>query len=85
MWLRYFNFCFVFSVVFSLKYLQIRVLLGERESAVGERAFFSCVFPEVMEWSRGNVSLEKRLCEHREKCSLIIFIFLFCFLVLCFR
>ena len=33
------------------------------------------VFYEVMEWSRGNVSLEKRLCEYREKCSLFILIF----------
>lgn len=33
-------------------------------------------FYEVMEWSRGNVSLEKRLCEYREKCSLF---FLYCF------
>lgn len=37
------------------------------------------VFYEVMEWSRGNVSLEKRLCEYREKCSLFFLIFLYCF------
>lgn len=43
-----------------------------------------CVFSEVMEWSRDNVLLEKRLCEHREKCGCVILIFVL-FSALCFR
>ena len=80
----YFDFCFVFSVVFSLKYLRSGFLFVERESTVVKRVIYCCGFYEVMEWSRDNVLLEKRLCEHREKCGCVILIFVF-FSALCFR
>ena len=43
----HFTRCLIFILnVFSLKYLLIRFLLGERESTVGKKAFYCCFWKE---------------------------------------